>query len=100
MGKYRQKHNKEMASVKSRMADLDANIQDATNLLGKLPITQLEAKLTALVQKREALAKRLDAVSGQMVSSGNAPAALQDEKGAMEAIRRGRCICGNRRQAA
>jgi hypothetical protein len=80
MGKYRQKHNKEMASLKARMADLDANIQDATNLLGKLPITQLEAKLTALVQEREALAKRLDAISGQMVSSGNAPAAIQDIK--------------------
>lgn len=78
MGKYRQKHNKEMASLKARMADLDANIQDATNLLGKLPITQLEAKLTALVQEREALAKRLDAISGQMVSSGNAPTALRD----------------------
>lgn len=78
VGKYRQKHHKDMASLKARMADLDGSIADATNLLGKIHVSQLEAKLTALVQERETLAKRLDAISGQMVSSGNAPAALQD----------------------
>jgi hypothetical protein len=49
-------------------------------LLGKLAISQLEAKLTALVREKDKASAELEAVNLRMLSSNNAPQAYADIK--------------------
>ncbi len=50
LGKQTVKSNNEAATLKARIRDLDKALEDATNLIGKLPIKALETKLTALTK--------------------------------------------------
>ncbi len=47
-------------------------LHDATNLIGKLPITALEKRLTALTKERESAAAELEQVNLKMLSSVSA----------------------------
>jgi hypothetical protein len=84
LGKHTPKHNQEIARLKTRLADIEQGIDDATALLGKLPISQLEAKLTALVQDKEALNEQLETASHKLLSASNAPNVYLDIKAAIQ----------------
>ncbi len=80
LGKQTVKSNGEVSHLKARIRDLDKSLEDATNLIGKLPIKALETKLTALAKERETAAQHLEAVNLKMLSSAFAPAAFDSIK--------------------
>lgn len=86
LGKQTVKSNDVSSRLKARIRDLDAAIDDATNLVGKLPIKALEAKLTALVKERDAAAKELEAANLRMLSAVSVPTAFEDVKKALGAF--------------
>jgi DNA invertase Pin-like site-specific DNA recombinase len=86
LGKQTVKGNGTIATIKARVRQLDKDIDDATNLIGKLPITALEAKLTALVKEREAAAKGIEAANLKMLSAVSAPTALESIKKTLSAF--------------
>ena len=83
LGKHTPKHNQEISRLKSLIAQLDKGIDDATHLIGKLPISQLEAKLTALVKERDTLNEQLETESHKILSANNAPNSFADIKTAI-----------------
>jgi DNA invertase Pin-like site-specific DNA recombinase len=86
IGKANVKHNGAQAAIKARISDVDVQIDAATNLLGKLPISQLEAKLTALVKEKEALGRELEKSNATMLSAVSAPTAFDDIKRTLSAL--------------
>jgi hypothetical protein len=52
-GKQTVRSNGTIATLKSRIRDLDKALEDATNLIGKLPVKALKTKLTALMKERD-----------------------------------------------
>ena len=80
IGKANVKHNGAMAALKARISEVDAAIDAATNLLGKLPLAQLEAKLTELMKQREALGRELEQSNAKMLASASAPSAFENIK--------------------
>ena len=86
LGKANVKHNGEMAALNARISDVDKQIADATNLLGKLPISQLEAKLTVLVKERETLGREQEATNARMLSATTAPSAFSSIKDTLTAF--------------
>ena len=69
MGKQTIKSNGAIAALKTRIRKLDSAIEDATALVGKLPVKALETKLAALVKEREAAGQQLEANNLKMLSS-------------------------------
>ncbi len=83
LGKQTVKSNGEIATLKGRIRDLDKALEDATNLIGKLPIAALEKKLTASTKERESAAAELERANLKMLSSASAPAAFDSIKEAL-----------------
>jgi DNA invertase Pin-like site-specific DNA recombinase len=83
LGKHTPKHNAEIARLKARINEIEKGIDDATALVGKFPISQLEATLTALVQDKEALNEQLETASHKLLSASNAPLAFDSIKKAI-----------------
>ena len=83
LGKRAAKTNGALAALKARLRDLDKAIEDGANMLGKLPIKALEAKLTALVKQRDGVARELQAASSRMMTATAAPAAFENLKGTL-----------------
>jgi hypothetical protein len=101
LGKQTIKSNGTVAALKTRIRDLDEAIEDAASLVGKLPIKALEAKLTALVQEREAAGRDLEASNLKMMSATAAPTALESIKTKLAAFAKlGVRHAGTRQEAA
>ncbi|HOD64922.1 MAG TPA: recombinase family protein [Smithellaceae bacterium] len=86
LGKRAVKSSGAAAALKARMRDLDKAIEEAADLVGKLPIKALEAKLTALVKQREAVGRELEATSAKLLSAEAAPAAYAGIKAALSSL--------------
>lgn len=86
IGKANVKHNGAMSTLKARISDIDAQIDIATNLLGKLPISQLEVKLTALVKERESVNREIETSNTKMLSAASAPSAFESIKDTLTAF--------------
>ncbi len=65
---------------KARIRDLDKAVEDATNLIGKLPIKALETKLMALTKERDAAAKALEEANMKVLLAASAPTAFESIK--------------------
>jgi DNA invertase Pin-like site-specific DNA recombinase len=86
LGKQTVKGNGTVAALKARIRDLDKAIEDATSLVGKLPIKALEAKLTALVKERDQAAREIENANLKMLSAASAPTALESIKKTLSAF--------------
>jgi hypothetical protein len=101
LGKQTIKSNGTVAALKGRIRDLDKAIEDATSLVGKLPIKALEAKLTALVKERETAGRELEASNLKMMSATAAPMALENIKSTLGAFAKlGSRYAGTKQEAA
>ena len=100
LGKQTVKSNGAVASLKTRIRELDKALEDATNLIGKLPIKALETKLTALRKEREAAAQELEAANLKMLSSASAPAAFESIKETLRFAKLGTDYAGSKEEAA
>ena len=101
LGKQTVKSNGAVAALKTRIRDLDRGIDDATSLVGKLPIKALEAKLTALVKEREAAGRELEASNLKMMSAAAAPTAFESIRGTLAAFAKlGADYAGTKQEAA
>ncbi len=69
-----------VAALGGLISDLDKKIEDATGLLGELPLKALKAKLTALSKQRDAAAAELDAVNLKVMTAASAPVAFDSIK--------------------
>ena len=83
LGRQTLKSNGVAASLKARQRVLDVQIGEATNLLGKLPIAQLEAKLTALVKARDGVGRELEAANLKMMTTATVPLAFESIRKAL-----------------
>jgi len=86
LGKRAVKSNGAVTALKARISALDKDLEDGANMLGKLPISQLERKLAALVKEREAVGRELEAANAKMLSSISAPAAFESIKSTLGAF--------------
>jgi hypothetical protein len=86
LGKNTVKSNGAAAHLKTRIRQLDQAIEDATALIGKMPIKAVETKLTALVKERETAGKELEAINLRMLSSAAAPVAFENIRQTLSAF--------------
>ncbi len=101
LGKQTVKSNGAVASLKTRIRELDKALEDATNLIGKLPIKALETKLGALTKERETAAQELEAANLKMLSSASAPAAFDSIKETLSGFAKlGADYAGSKEEAA
>jgi hypothetical protein len=100
LGKQTVKSNGATAALKGRIRDLDRALEDASALIGKLPIKALETKLTALVKEREAAGRELESVNLKMMGAAAAPMALESIKSALASfVKIGPDYAGSKQEA-
>jgi DNA invertase Pin-like site-specific DNA recombinase len=80
MRKNNTEHEEKIAHGQSVIMGYDKEIAKIMSLLETLPIAELRSKLTTLENKRQAAKEELEKINAVMLSSGNAPRALQSVK--------------------
>lgn len=101
LGKRAVKSNAAVGALKARINELDKAIEDAANLIGKLPVKALESRLTALVKQREAAGQELERASAAMLSAESAPAAFESIKAMLAGVgKAGADYAGSKQEAA
>lgn len=68
----------ETVSIKVELAEVEKAIGDATKLLGKIKVTELEKTLTELQTKRETLEHQLAEVTARMMTTEQVPTAVTE----------------------
>lgn len=101
LGKHTVKANGTVAALKARIADLDKQLDKATDLLNKLPLAALEKKFTALSKEREAVGRELEEHNLKIMCSTAAPTAFENIKTVLGNFARvGKQYAGTKQEAA